>query len=160
MAVQAREKPGTRSEKLRSLSTQVRQHPLATLREEVDDLVSRLIGQEGWFSGRIVPLLDLSETDTAIQVTMDLPGIDPNDIDIHLSGNTLNVRGESKTEKEEKGRRFHRIERSHGAFSRTVTLPCTVEQDEVAAEYADGVLTITLPKCELARSRQIPVKHV
>ena len=152
-------KTETKSQKPRSLVTQFRQHPLATLREEVDDLMSRLVGEDGWLSGRLVPLLDLSETDTAIGVTMDLPGVNPDEIDIHVSGNTLCVRGESKEEKEEKGRRFHRVERSRGAFSRTVTLPCAVVEDEVAAEYTDGVLTITLPKCEEAKTRRIPVKH-
>lgn len=152
-------KTETKTQKPRSLVTQFRQHPLATLREEVDDLMSHLVGEDGWFSGRLVPLLDLSETDTAIQVTMDLPGVDPEEIDIHVSGNALNVRGECKAEKEEKGRRFLRVERSRGSFARTVTLPCTVVEDEVAAEYTDGVLTITLPKSEEAKSRRIPVKH-
>ena len=157
MAQQSRTE--TKRQKPRGLVTQFRQHPLATLREEVDDLARRLVGEDGWFSGRLMPLLDLSETDTAIQVTMDLPGVNPDEIDIHVSGNTLNVRGETKQEKEDKGRRFHRIERSRGVYSRTVTLPCAVVEDEVAAEYTDGVLTITLPKCEESKSRRIPVKH-
>jgi HSP20 family protein len=152
-------KKETKTQKPHSLVTQFRQHPLATLREEVDDLARRLVGEDGWFSGRLVPLLDLSETDTAIQATVDLPGVNPDEIEIHVSGNTLNVRGESKEEKEEKGRRFHRVERNRGTFSRTVTLPCAVVDDEVAAEYTDGVLTITLPKCEEAKTRRIPVKH-
>jgi HSP20 family protein len=130
-------KTEAKPQKPRRLVTQFRHHPLATLREEVDDLARRLVGEDGWLSGRLTPLLDLSETDTAIQVTMDLPGVNPDEIDIHVSGNTLNVRGECNEEKEEKGRRFLRVERSRGSFSRTVTLPCAVVENKVAAEYTD-----------------------
>ena len=87
----------------------------------------------------MVPALDLSETDTAIEVRMDLPGITAKDIDIQVSGNVLTVSGQRKEEKEEKGKTFHRVERRYGSFSRSVTLPCAVEESEVAAEYHDGV---------------------
>jgi HSP20 family protein len=131
------------------------------LRGEMDDLLSRFFGgdDDGWFAGRMAPLADLSETDTSIQVSVDLPGVNPDDIDIRLSGNTLRLHGERKEEQEEKGRTFHRIERRRGRFSRSITLPCAVVEDEVAAEYKDGVLTVTLPKCEEAKSRKIEVKH-
>lgn len=136
-----------------------RQHPLTSLRDEVEDLMTRLTGEDGWFHGQIVPSLDLSETDTAVEVQMDLPGVDPEQVDIRVSGNTLYVQGELNKEKEEKNRRFHRIERTRGSFSRTITLPCPVMENEVAAEYKDGILTVTLPKSEEARSRRIQVKH-
>jgi HSP20 family protein len=90
---------------------------------------------------------------------VDLPGVKPDDIDIRLSGNTLRLHGERKEEQQEKGRTFHRIERRRGNCSRSITLPCAVVEDEVAAEYNDGVLTVTLPKCEEAKSRKIEVKH-
>jgi HSP20 family protein len=126
----------------------------------MDDLLSRFWGDEGegWLAGRMAPSADLSETDTAIEVRVDLPGIKPSEIDIQLSGNVLTVSGERKEEKEEKGRTFHRVERRTGSFSRSITLPCAVQEQEVAAEYRDGVLAITLPKEEGAKARKIKVK--
>jgi HSP20 family protein len=115
-------------------------------------------GEEGWLTGAVTPALDMSETDTAIDVRMDLPGITAKDIDIQVNGNLLTVSGERKEEKEEKGKTFHRVERSYGSFSRTVTLPGAVNESEVAAEYKDGVLTITLPKTEESKAHKIKVK--
>jgi HSP20 family protein len=126
----------------------------------MDDLLSRFLGgDDGWFSGRMSPMVDLSETDNAIELAVDLPGVDPDQVDIHLAGNALTIRGERKQEKEEKGRTYHRVERRKGSFARSITLPCAVVEDEVAAEYKDGVLTITLPKCQEARVRRIDIKR-
>jgi HSP20 family protein len=115
-------------------------------------------GEEGWLSGAAAPALDMSETETAVDVRMDLPGITAKDIDIQVNGNLLTVSGERKEEKEEKGKMFHRVERSYGGFSRTVRLPCAVNESEVAAEYKDGVLTIKLPKTEELKAHKIKVK--
>lgn len=126
----------------------------------MNDLRARLLGdeEEGWFSGAMVPALDLSETDTAIEVRMDLPGITAKDIDIQISGNVLTVSGQREEEKEEKGKTFHRVERRYGSFSRSVTLPCAVVESEVAADCHDGVLTIKLPKTEESKAHTIKVK--
>jgi len=134
--------------------------PFSLMREEVSDLRSRLMGgeDEGWFGGAMVPALDVSETDTAIDVRMDVPGITAKDIDIQVNGSLLTVSGERKEEKEEKGKTFHRVERRYGSFSRSVTLPCNVVESEVAAEYKDGVLTIKLPKTEESKTHKIKVK--
>jgi HSP20 family protein len=134
--------------------------PFTSLREEMNDLRSRLFGDgnEGWFTGTMVPALDMSESDNAVEVRMDVPGITAKDIDIQISGNLLTVTGERKEEKEEKGKTFHRVERSYGSFSRSVTLPCSVAESEVAAEYHDGVLTIKLPKAEESKAHKIKVK--
>lgn len=151
----------TTTDTSRNLLSKLRHHPLVALREEMDDLLSRFFGgsEEGWFGDRMVPLADLSETDTCIEVSIDAPGIKPDEIDIRLTGNTLNIRGERKEVQEEKDRTFHRVECRRGAFARSIALPCPVVEDEVAAEYKDGVLTITLPKCEEAKSRKIEVKR-
>jgi HSP20 family protein len=126
----------------------------------MNDLCARLVGDEdeGWFSEAMVPALDLSETDTAIEVRMDLPGITAKDIDIQISGNVLTVSGQREEEKEEKGTTFHRVERRYGSFSRSVTLPCAVVESEVAAEFHDGVLAIKLPKTEESKAHKIKVK--
>ena len=150
----------TTIEAQRTLTSPTRHHPFVTLRDEMDDLLSRFFGgQDGWFSGRMFLFADVVETDTAFEVTLDLPGVDPEKVDVHVSGNVLTVRGERPDKKPESDKVTHRLERRKGAFSRSVTLPCAVVDDEVAAEYKDGVLTITLPKCEEARSRKIAVKH-
>ena len=128
--------------------------------DEMENRLARLWeeGQESWFGGNAVPLVDVSETDTTIEAKLDLPGVDPKEIDIQLNGSVLTVSGERKEEKEEKGKTYHRVERRVGNFSRSLTLPCPVEEDEVAAAYKKGVLTITLPKTEQAKTRKITVK--
>jgi HSP20 family protein len=135
-------------------------NPFALLRKEMDDLITRFWDgeAEGWLSGSFVPSLDLTESENAFEVRMDLPGLEAKDITVQVQGNTLTVSGERKECKEEKGKTYHRTERHCGTFSRTVTLPCNVNEDEVAAEYSQGVLTLTLPKCDAARPRKIPVK--
>lgn len=134
--------------------------PFSSLQEEMNDLRTRFLGDggEGWFGGAMAPALDMSETDTSIDVRVDLPGITAKDIDIQISGNVLTVSGKREEEKEEKGKTFHRVERRYGNFSRSVTLPTTVVESEVAAEYRDGVLTIKLPKTEEAKAHKIKVK--
>ena len=142
------------------LSSLWRSDPLTALQEEMNQLRARLFGdgEEGWFTGTIVPALDMSETDTAIEVRMDVPGVTAKDIDIQITGNVLTVRGQRQEEKEEKGKTFHRVERRYGNFSRSVTLPCTVAESEVAAEYHEGVLTIKLPKTEESKAHKVEVK--
>jgi HSP20 family protein len=141
------------------LPQQWRNDPLTALRNEMNDLRARFWGDdEGWFAGSMSPALDLSENDTAIEVRFDLPGLKSKDIDIQLNGNILTVTGRREEEREEKGRTFHRVERQSGTFSRSITLPCSVNESEVAAEYHDGVLSITLPKTDESKARKIKVK--
>ena len=133
--------------------------PFTALRDEMNDLRSRFLGEdEGWLAGTFAPSLDLVETDTTVEVRMDLPGVKPKDIDIQLNGNLLTVTAERAEEKEEKGRTFHRVERHTGRFSRSLTLPAPVVESEVAAEYHDGVLSITLPKTDESKAHKIKVK--
>jgi len=131
--------------------------PLSTVRDEVDTMLSNLIDRDFW-PMRLSPHFDLSETDNALEIRMDAPGIKPADIDIQVSGNALTICGERKEEKEEKGRTFHRVERRSGSFSRSIMLPCSVQEDKIEAKYADGILAIVLPKTEAARSRKIKVQ--
>lgn len=135
-----------------------RRGPLTSLREEMAELLSQFWPEEGDGWGRMLPSIDVAETDQCLEVRMDVPGLKPADIDVQLSGGVLTVRGERKEEKEEKGKMFHRLERRVGSFSRSVTLPCSVKEDKVEAEYHDGVLTVTMQKTEEAKSRKIKVK--
>jgi HSP20 family protein len=105
-----------------------------------------------------VPQADLSETDQALEVRMDLPGMKPEELDIQLDKNVLTVRGERSEEAEETDKKYHRLERHTGSFYRSISLPQSVNADEVAAEYKDGVLTVHLPKSEDAKSQKIVVK--
>jgi HSP20 family protein len=105
-----------------------------------------------------IPQADISETDQALEVRMDLPGVKPEELDIQLEKNVLTVRGERSEEAEETDKKYHRVERHTGTFYRSMTLPQSVNADEVAAEYKDGVLTIHLPKTEEAKSQKIVVK--
>lgn len=104
------------------------------------------------------PSLDLSETDGEVLITMDAPGMKPEEIEIEVTGETVRIHGEHKEEKEEKGRTYHRVERSTGSFFRSIELPCEIKQDDVAANYKDGVLTISLPKCEANKPHKVTVK--
>jgi HSP20 family protein len=142
------------------LTSAWRRDPFAALRDEMNDLRARFWGDEdeGWFGGALAPSVDLSETDTAVEVSMDLPGVKAKEIDIQISGNVLTVTGQRQEEKEEKGRTFHRVERHSGSFSRSLTLPCAVNENEVGAEYRDGVLHITMPKSEEAKPHRNKVK--
>lgn len=141
------------------VSTLVRD-PLGMFREEMDDLMSRLWSgkQDGWLTGNFAPSFDLTEADNAFEVRMDIPGMESKDIDVQVHGNLVTIAGERKEEKEEKGKTFHRLERRTGKFSRSLTLPCSINEDEVAAEYSKGVLTLKLPKCEEAQSKKVAVK--
>jgi HSP20 family protein len=111
-----------------------------------------------WWTGDVNPSVDLAETDQAFEIRVDVPGMEAKDFDIQVSGNVATIRGERREEKEEKGKTFHRVERRCGAFSRSLTLPGRVNEDEVAAEYANGVLTLTLPKREDATPKKVSVK--
>jgi HSP20 family protein len=104
--------------------------------------------------------VDVSETDQAVLVKMDLPGVAAKDLEISVDNNLLTIRGERKDEREEgdKTKQYHRIERRFGSFSRSLALPCTVNEGESVAEFKEGVLTVTLPKCESAKPRKIAVK--
>lgn len=138
----------------------LRNEPRNNFLDEMENMVARLWhnGEDGWFGSHSMPLVDIAETDSALEMKLDLPGVAPKEIDIQLNGSVLTISGERKEEKEGKSKAYHRMERRIGSFSRTFTLPCPVEEDEVAAAYKSGVLTITLPKTEEAKTRKITIK--
>ena len=114
-------------------------------------------GEESLTSSSFMPPVDVYEDDHAIVLKMEVPGIDQKDIDIRLENNVLSVQGERKFEKEEKEENFQRIERRYGSFSRSFTLPNTVETDNVQADYENGLLKIKLSKRAEAKPKQIKV---
>ncbi len=134
-------------------------------RTQLDNLFEEWFGRS--MGGTLAPRVDVSETAKEVVLKVELPGVEDKDIDVSLSGNQLTIKGEKRSEQEEKkdgeeGRVFHRVERSFGAFQRTMTVPFDVEPDKVSAEFKNGVLTVTLPKPEGAaeqpQTRRIEVK--
>jgi HSP20 family protein len=108
-------------------------------------------------TGSFIPPVDIYEDDHGISLRLEIPGVKEQDLDIQLENSTLTVRGERKFEKEEKEENFHRIERRYGSFSRSFTLPNTVDSENVRADYKDGLLTIQLSKRAEAKPKQIKV---
>jgi HSP20 family protein len=104
------------------------------------------------------PAVDIVETEDALVLKADLPDVKLEDIDVRVENETLTIKGERKFEKEEKIKGYHRIERSYGAFMRSFTVPASLEAEKVSAEYKNGVLTVTLPKREEAKPRQVKVQ--
>jgi len=102
--------------------------------------------------------LDVTETDSEVIVTTDVPGVDAKDIEITVTGDVLTIRGEKKEEKEEKKRNYRKMERWYGSFGRSVTLPSSVDQSQIKAKMKNGILTITLPKREEERPKAIKVE--
>jgi HSP20 family protein len=105
-----------------------------------------------------MPAFDIAEADEHFIVKADLPGIDPKNLDISLTGNVLIISGEKKEKREEKNERYHTIERQFGSFSRSFMLPADVKEEGIEAVYKDGVLRVTIPKSERAKQKKIPVK--
>ena len=130
---------------------------LGSFRDELNKFFNSL-GKKGTSEMGLVPPLDVSETDENIIVKAEVPGIEPKDIDISISGDNLTIKGEKNAEKEEKGKNYHFVERSYGSFSRTIVLPASVKFEQVKAEYNKGILEITLPKSEKSKVKKIPVK--
>ncbi len=114
-------------------------------------------GADGWFDRAWAPAVDVTEDQKAYVIALEVPGVKPEEVKIHLDGNRLIVSGEKKQEVEERTDRLHRFERRFGSFSRTFTLPDTVNTEAIEARTQHGVLTLTLPKSEKAQPRTIPV---
>jgi HSP20 family protein len=133
--------------------------PLQALRDEFDEMVKHLSDWDGkWPTSGFTPSCDLSETPDAYQVCLDVPGIKPDDIAVQVTGNSVRISGERKEEKEEKDRTYHRIERRSGSFCQALQLPGDVKEENIQAEFHDGVLTVTLPKSEATKTRTVKVK--
>jgi HSP20 family protein len=105
-----------------------------------------------------VPPVDIFEDAEAIRIMAEVPGLKPEDVKISVEGNVLTIQGTKQQVAEERTERVHRYERAYGAFERSFTLPSSVDANAVKASYEHGVLTVTLPKVEKAKPRQIPVQ--
>jgi HSP20 family protein len=135
---------------------------LSTLRKEVDRFLERmregdaleLLSSTDW-----IPNVDFAEKPDAYAVNVEVPGIDPKDIEVVFQNGLLTIRGQKvKSESEEKGARFYRSERSYGAFARNLRIPTAVDDKLITATFKHGLLTILLPKTAETRGQAIPIK--
>lgn len=130
----------------------------------LQDRMNRLFGETPALWNReeeptmaFAPPVDIYEDEHGLVLKVEVPGMTEKDLDVRIENQTLTVSGERKFEKEEKKENFHRVERRYGSFSRSFTLPPTVDPEKVTADYVNGVLKVTLAKKEEAKPKQIQV---
>jgi HSP20 family protein len=134
---------------------------VGSIRKEMDELWSRFLRETPFFrrgAGEWTPSMDVSETKDSLVLKAELPGIEAKDVKISVSGDLLTIKGEKKKESEEKDENRHYQERYYGSFQRSFRLPTNVKKDKVDAAFDKGVLTITLPKTEEAKEKEIEIK--
>lgn len=134
--------------------------------EDMSDRLNRMFarpaartnGKETMIVADWVPTVDISETDGEYQIKAEIPDVKKEDVKVTLEDGVLTIQGERKQEKEEKGKKYHRVERSYGSFVRSFGLPDVIDEEKVKAEFKDGVLNLHLPKSEKAKPKAIEVK--
>jgi len=128
---------------------------------EMNDLFGRFFSDNNGGTSQLTqwsPQTNVSETDHSYEVSVDLPGMKPEDIDVELKHGELWICGSRKEETEEKGKTWHRVERFFGDFRRVIPLGNDVDSEHIEADYKDGVLHVTVPKTETAKTKKINVK--
>ena len=136
-----------------------REYPFTALQREIERVFDDFTRGFPAFPGRdMTPSMDVTETDKEIELTAELPGLEEKDVQINVADNVLTIRGEKKSEREEKDKDYRLIERSYGSFSRSLDLPSGVDPDQIKASIAKGVLKVTVPKPAPAQVKKIPVK--
>lgn len=133
---------------------------LSTVRNEMDRLWNRFL--DDWplptaFTKGWAPMADITETKDKLIIKAELPGLEPEDIKLSLSGNLLTIEGEKKKEKEEKGEHHYYMERYSGSFQRSFRLPVEVQENKIDAKFDKGVLTITMPKTTKSQKKEIKI---
>ena len=135
--------------------------PWRELARMQDDLARALDDRTALAGGESVgwtPAVDIYEDEEALTLRVELAGVDPKDVDIRFENGTLTLKGDRKLEREEKRDNYHRIERQYGSFTRSFSLPATVDSEKIKAESKNGVLVVTLPKKPEAKPKAIQVK--
>jgi HSP20 family protein len=121
-------------------------------------LFDEFVGARGARAGLGAPAVDIAEDEQKYQITVELPGIGKDDVHVEIHENVMTIRGEKRSEREEKRQQSRWVERSYGSFNRSFTLPANAAADRVNASFKDGVLTIELPKTEAAKPKLISIK--
>lgn len=132
----------------------------SSLQREIDRVFDGFTQRWPSFESRwaSTPCMDVAETDKEIEMTAELPGLEEKDIQVNVADDMLTIKGEKKAEKEEKGRNYHRVERSYGSFYRSLQLPAGVNADAIKATLKNGVLKVTVAKPAAAQPKKIEVK--
>jgi HSP20 family protein len=132
---------------------------LLSLQDEMNRVFDRAAGQttRGQATRSWAPALDIAERKDAYLVTVELPGVNPDDIDVTLENNLLSIQGERRQAQDSADEQFHRVERAYGTFRRSVSLPSTVRADAIQASYEHGLLQLVVPKAEEAKPRKIAI---
>jgi HSP20 family protein len=130
--------------------------PLANLRL-FEDAFTRML-TEPQTNRPWAPSVDIYETENELVLKADLPDVDLQDIDVRVENQTLSISGERKFEKEDTGKGYHRMERNYGHFTRSFAVPNSFDTEKIAADYKNGVLSVSLPKKEAAKPRQVKVE--
>ncbi len=132
---------------------------IARLNRMLDEALGGWMGMESPLGGSLtsdwLPPCDITEDDRSIRLQLELPGVRPEDLRLSVEDNLLSIRGEKRQHAEERNERVHRYERSYGTFERTFTLPSSVDTDAIDADVENGILTVTIPKSERAKPREI-----
>jgi len=123
-----------------------------------EQTLSRSRSEEGIAASTWTPSVDIYETPETIVLKAELPGLSREDIEIQIRDNALSLKGERRFAKDAQQENYLRIERAYGAFQRSFTLPATIQQDKIRAVFRDGVLELTLPKAEEAKSKKIAIE--
>ena len=123
-----------------------------------ESMTRNKVFEEALTTGVWSPVVDIYETDKSVILKAELPGMTKDDIVIEINENNLVLKGERKFQKDIREENYHRIERSYGTFSRSFTLPDTVDRNKVSASFKDGILEITIPKIEGAKPKQIEIQ--
>ena len=134
-----------------------------SIQDEINRLFNSALGRwpaerTSLLEGGWSPVVDVCEDESKIVVKAELPGMTEKDIEVNILDDTLTIKGEKKKEEENKEKNYHKIERSYGAFQRSIALPAPVTQEKVKASFKNGVLEIVMPKEEEARPKQIKVE--
>ena len=136
------------------------EHPLTLFERDMnrmfDEFFSGLGVAPAWESGwsAFSPQVDIVDGEQEIKVSVELPGLDENDIEVSFSRDTLTIGGEKRQEKEDKGKNYYRMERAYGSFKRAIPIPCGVKTEDIDATFKNGVLSIVLPKATAGVCRQ------
>lgn len=142
-------------------SADASQGSIQRFRQEMEDLFDRVFREPwtgGWREAGISPRIDLTESDEEVTLRAELPGVKPEDIDIQVLGDTLTLRGEKRECRDEKGANYQYCESEYGSFSRTIQLPTNVDQENVDAQFDQGVLTVRLRKTAESKPRKIAIR--
>jgi HSP20 family protein len=133
---------------------------MENMENEMENLMERYFGGDGgWMSvSDFVPRTDLVESEGEFEVTVDLPGLKPEEVNVEVKNGDLWISGKREEEKEEKGKTYHRVERRHGEFRRVVSLPSSINEESIEAKFEHGVLKITLPKTQESKTKHIEIK--